>query len=309
MSITKCKDVAYVRFGAPDIDKMHEFLTDFGLVVVEKTDSKLITRTRGTSAFSHVTELGEPEFKSFGIWLDSEADLEALAKHDNVPIEDLNLPGGGKVVRLTDPDGFTVEAVAAYQSVDPLPVEKPQQWNQGGDYQRKGSARLEKQGPSHPIRLGHVVLNVTNFRASEAWYKERFGFITSDEVKPDTGESFAAFMRCDRGEEYTDHHSIFLAQMPGGPAFWHAAFEVRDFDDLMVGKKHLSDKGHEAIWGIGRHYLGSQIFDYWIDPWGHQLEHWVDGDLMVASDGSRIATVAAFEGVQWGMPLPPPPEL
>ena len=31
-------------------------------------------------------------------------------------------------------------------------------------------------------RLGHCVLNVKNFSESEAWYKSRFGLITSDEI-------------------------------------------------------------------------------------------------------------------------------
>lgn len=33
-------------------------------------------------------------------------------------------------------------------------------------------------------------------------------------------------------------------------------------------------------WGIGRHVLGSQIFDYWFDASGNILEHYSDGDLV-----------------------------
>jgi hypothetical protein len=37
---------------------------------------------------------------------------------------------------------------------------------------------------AHIRRIGHAVLNVTGLSASsEAWYKERFGFLTSDEVE------------------------------------------------------------------------------------------------------------------------------
>ncbi len=307
MSITKCKDVAYVRFSAPDLDKMHEFLTDFGMQTVSKTDSELIVRTHGEAAFSHATVLGEPGFKGFGIWLHGDEDLEALAAHDNVPIEDLDSPGGGRVVRLTDPDGFVVEAIAGYETVDPLPVRKCAPWNHAGQTPRISERRVEQTGSSHPMRLGHVVLNVTDIRASEAWYKERFGFITSDEVQPEPGQALGIFMRCDRGEEPTDHHSLFIAQMPGAPAFWHAAFEVRDLDDLLVGHEHLDRKGYELEWGVGRHVVGSNIFDYWKDPWGHEMEHWVDGDLLRRSDGSNIASVPDFEAVVWGMPLPPKP--
>ncbi len=310
MSVTKCRDVAYVRFSAPDLDKMHQFLLDFGLVTVERTDSKLMMRALGTAPYSHVTELGEPGFKAFGIWLDSDEDLEALAAHDNMPIEEVNEPGGGRLVRLTDPDGFTVEAIAGQGSVEPLPAAAHMPWNRVGVHPRTSLEREEtRDRPSFPMRLGHVVLNVSDLRQSEAWYKERFGFITSDEVQPEPGVGLAAFLRCDRGEEDTDHHTMFLAQMPGGPSYWHAAFEVRDLDDVMIGHEFLRSKNYTPQWGVGRHVLGSAVFDYWLDPWGHELEHWTDGDRLTKADGSRIRTVHELETVHWGMPLPPPPEM
>lgn len=43
----------------------------------------------------------------------------------------------------------------------------------------------------------------------------------------------------------------------------HCSFEVNDFDSEHVGHEHLLSKGWTNVWGIGRHLLGSQIFDYW----------------------------------------------
>jgi len=34
------------------------------------------------------------------------------------------------------------------------------------------------------------------------------------------------------------------------------------------------------MWGVGRHNLGAQVFDYWADPWRHVHEHWTDTDLL-----------------------------
>jgi catechol 2,3-dioxygenase-like lactoylglutathione lyase family enzyme len=155
------------------------------------------------------------------------------------------------------------------------------------------------------VRLGHVVLNVSDFRASERWYKDRFGFITSDEIQVAPEFAIGAFMRCDRGETPTDHHTLFLMQGPKGPGFNHAAYEVCDLDDLMRGHQRLRDAGHTAEWGVGRHILGSQVFDYWRDPWGNTLEHWTDGDLFTAADGSNVASVQDLLGVQWGQAMPP----
>jgi catechol 2,3-dioxygenase-like lactoylglutathione lyase family enzyme len=160
-------------------------------------------------------------------------------------------------------------------------------------------------GPSHVKRLGHAVLNVTDFRVSEAWYKERFGFITSDEILLDGMPApIGAFLRCDRGDDPTDHHTLFLVGA-GKPRFNHAAFEVADFDDLMAGHELLKANGRGHEWGIGRHILGSQIFDYWRDPWGHAVEHWTDGDRLTASWGSKQASLGDLIGTQWGPQAPP----
>ena len=117
--------------------------------------------------------------------------------------------------------------------------------------------------------------------------------------------SLGAFMRCDRGDTPTDHHTLFLFQNPKGPGFNHAAFEVRDLDDLMAGHDHLKSANRTPAWGVGRHVLGSQVFDYWADPWGHVLEHWTDGDLLTAADGSNVVPITELVGVQWGPPPGP----
>lgn len=307
MSICKADDVAHVRFRAPDLDTMDAFLKVFGLLNTRRSASALHTRGYGVQPFVHVTELGEPGFVGFGIRIGSVADLEILAAHDGVTVEKSDEPGGGYVVRLKDPDGFTVEAVAGQTMADPFALPPGQAWNQDANISRLNEPKRPTRGPSHVLRLGHVVLGVSNFRRSEAWYKERFGFLTSDEIQPQPGVGIGAFMRCDRGSQPCDHHSLFLLERPS-PSFMHAAFEVANLDDLMVGHDHLAAHGYEHFWGVGRHYLGSQIFDYWKDPFGNEVEHWTDGDQLAASDGGGIGSIPELMGVQWGMEMPPLPE-
>ena len=273
MSILKVEDVAYVRFRAPDLAAMRSFLQDFGLTAVESTDQRLVMRGAGAAPVLHVTEQGEPGFAGVAFRATVAADLERLAAADGAAVEDLDLPGGGKVVRLTDPDGHGVEVVSAQATATPVATPEPQAWNLSARRQRLRAAKRMSPGPAHVIRLGHVVLNVADFRASERWYKDRFGFITSDEIQLSPEFALGAFLRCDRGETPTDHHTLFLVQSPKGPGFNHAAFEVADLDDLMLGHQRLKETGREAEWGVGRHILGSQVFDYWRDPWGHTVEH------------------------------------
>jgi catechol 2,3-dioxygenase-like lactoylglutathione lyase family enzyme len=308
MSIVTAHDVAYVRFTAPDLAAMRTFLSEFGLIEVSADDQRLFMRGHGAGPFVHATSLGPPGFAGFGIWLRSIEDLHRLAVAEDRPVEALDTPGGGFCVRLRDPDGYLVEAVCGQTMSEPVPLPfTPLTWNQGGQYPRTTQVKRVQHGPSHVMRLGHVVLSVSDFRRSEAWYKHRFGLLTSDEIHPAPDTAIGAFLRCDRGDQPCDHHTVFLLQLPGPPHYMHSAFEVADFDDLMAGHEYLASRQRDAAWGVGRHYLGSQIFDYWRDPWGHEIEHWTDGDQMYARDGGGIASFEELVGVQWGMKMPPLP--
>ena len=123
---------------------------------------------------------------------------------------------------------------------------------------------------------------VPDFAEAEEWYKQHFGLLTSDQINHQDDPSktgLGAFMRCDRGDEYADHHTLFL--MGAGnppPSYNHVAYEVANTDDVFAGHDHLAntaaEHGGTPQWGIGRHILGSQVYDYWHDPYGRVLEHW-----------------------------------
>ena len=68
----------------------------------------------------------------------------------------------------------------------------------------------------------------------------------------------------------------------------------------MLGHDHLKAGGYEHHSGIGRHIAGSQIFDYWKDPWGHTLEHFTDGDLLNDQHRTELHDPATALGTQWG---------
>ena len=301
----KVNDIAFVRFNAPDLDKMETFLSDFGLVRAQRDATTLYMRATDGDPFCHVTHLGEPGFAGFAFEAKSEGDLAAFAKSQDAKIETLAGPGGGKVVRLTDPNGFQIEVVAGRKESPMLPLPAGDPTNDARAQPRRNHVKRLNGGAAHVKRLGHCVINVKDFRASEAWYKQHFGLITSDEIYLGSEENaFGAFMRCDRGDLPADHHTLFMLGT-GTPKFNHVAFEVVDTDDLMAGHYFLKSKNYAHEWGVGRHVLGSQIFDYWRDPWGHAIEHWTDGDLLTASWGSRKAPLDDLVGVQWGMPAPP----
>ena len=300
----KIEDIAHVRFSAPDLAEMARFLEAFGLTTETAADGALYARGAGATPFVHATRQGEPGFTAIGFRAESLTDLERLAEAEGVATEPLDAPGGGRMLVLTDPDGRRVEVVAGQTPVAPRPVPTAATRNTAADHPRARTTVRLAEGPSTVVRLGHAVLEVRDFRTSEAWYKARLGLLTSDEIEAAPGFAIGAFLRCDRGDAPTDHHTLFLLQSPKGPGFNHAAFEVAHLDDLMCGHEHLKRDGRTAAWGVGRHILGSQVFDYWKDPWGHELEHWTDGDLFTAADAANTATVKDLLGVQWGMGFP-----
>lgn len=297
----KVRDIAYVRFGAPDLDVMERFTKDFGLVTQERTPDRLYCRGTDPEPYLHVTERGEPGLRAVAFEAASAEDLEAAAGLPGAsPIEPLDAPGGGRGVRFDDPDGFRVEVVHGRALCEPLPVPAALPYNTGSERQRFNRLQRVERGPARVKRLGHCVMRVSDFRTSNDWYASRFGFLASDEVYlGDPEKVIMAFLRCDRGEVPVDHHT-FLCVGTGEPRFDHAAFEVEDIDAVMTGHDHLQAAGYEHSSGVGRHVLGSQVFDYWRDPFGHMLEHYTDGDLLDASvkPGSFDPGVAL--GTQWG---------
>jgi len=254
----------------------------------------------------HVTELGPPAFLGFAYEAASEADLVALSRLPGASgVEPLDEPGGGKRVRLRDPHGIGIEVVHGIERLAPLPVE-PGVLNTGTEkYRRRGELCRLRGGPSRVKRIGHGVVMTSDLPATVGWYRETLGFIGSDDVYAgDRSHVIGSFNRCDRGDDYVDHHVFFALAGPKN-GLNHLSFEVQDFDDLMTGHEVLEGQGYRHVWGIGRHVLGSQIFDYWKDPWGRVHEHWTDSDVLNAASGSNVLSVEEGLTSQWGAPAPP----
>jgi catechol 2,3-dioxygenase-like lactoylglutathione lyase family enzyme len=298
------EDIAYVRYRAPDLDLAQTFLTDFGMTPALRTPDTLYMRGTGSRSFVHVTERGVLACLGFGLQAGSKADLQKLAAEMGARVEDNLEPGGGHCVRLVDPAGFKVEVLWGSTAQQPLATRAPISFNFGSSRVRHGSTVRLEQGPSHVLRLGHLVLRVPSFKASYDFYSRVFGFKISDSYfvgEPDN--TAAAFMHAGLGERYTDHHTIALLESPT-TGFDHSAFEVLDWDDLVMGHHHLRKKQYKHSWGIGRHIHGSQIFDYWRDPFGSKIEHWTDGDQVNDAYTQGHEHFAPSVLAQWAPPLP-----
>src|SRR6266436_1989864 len=133
MALIKATDLAYGRLRAPDLDVAEEFLTNFGMVRSARTPTALYMR--GTDGFHHlhVTEKGDAGFVGLAYYAASMEDLKKVAKAPGAsPIESIDEPGGGKRVRLKEPNGYQVEVVYGIKKLKPIAT-KRQPLNMGKD--------------------------------------------------------------------------------------------------------------------------------------------------------------------------------
>nr|WP_100548295.1 MULTISPECIES: VOC family protein [unclassified Pseudomonas] len=301
----KATGLAHLIFERPDLGSAEQFLSDFGLTVSHREKDELYLRGTSVAPYCYrIHRAKRARFVGFGLTVACRDDLLRLSRLPGASaIETASAPGGGERVRLVDPSGFVVEAICGQTVIPALPHRAPLPLNQGDQPRRINATQRPPVTPPEIIRLGHVVLEVADFQDTCAWYTGHFGFIPSDvQVLPE-GSPAVAFMRLDLGDAPADHHTLAIAQ--GFMATYsHSAFEVIDADAVGMGQRVLRERGWKHAWGIGRHILGSQVFDYWQDPWGDKHEHYCDGDLFTASSPTGLHTVSPDAMAQWGQRMP-----
>ena len=300
MSISKVRVVrlAHVHYAHPDLQRAVDFLFDFGMTEAGKESQRYYLCGYGMQPYVYVAEQSRDDKRHFlgGYWVvESEAELEKAANLANAsPIKNLEGPGGGKVVTLADPNGNLVGFVWGQKlrttgSEQAGTLNKTedgfQQLNFASQKSRKGSWRRFNVGPSPVHKLGHYGYMTPPEMRKETlqWYLDRINLTITDSIyDPKSGEDETCFMHIDLGQTYTDHHvsrvnipktcsttdrtqSFFLGSTPATTKahVHHSSFEVNDYDTQVLGHDHLRKKGWTNCWGVGRHVLGSQIFDYW----------------------------------------------
>lgn len=304
--MVRVTDIAYGRIRSPDLDAQEEFLTNFGMVRADRTKNALYMRGTDPDHHIHVTELGEPGFIGLAYYVSSEDELKDAAKIEGASaIEEIDEPGGGKRVRVTEPNGYQIEVIHGMEMLDKLPIRKNVlNWGEQRN-RRVGELTRIPRGPSQVKRIGHAVIGTPTAKTATEWFRQNLGFVCSDDVfAGDKDNIIATFNRIDGGEDYVDHH-VFLCVQNERAGLNHMAFEVQDIDDVVMGHEYMKEVGkYDHVWGLGRHVLGSQVFDYWFDPWHRVHEHWTDSDRLNNKNPPNL--IPAEDGLtsQWGDPAP-----
>jgi hypothetical protein len=182
---------------------------------------------------------------------------------------------------LEDPEGFPINLIYGQEKAQVGTLPSKLLVNDVVETPRKREFQRFKPGPAAVHKLGHYGLCVQDFPTQLDWYTRNFNLVPTDilyvddanaktsEMSSGTGsplpkdkKEVAIFCHIDRGQDYVDHHTFFMSSNKTAHVH-HASFEVHDFDTQNLGHQWLASKGYESVWGVGRHILGSQIFDYW----------------------------------------------
>jgi hypothetical protein len=279
--------LAHMRYQHPDLDEITTFLLDFGMHVVKRTDDRVWYRGYGPDQYVYYAQRGAEKKFLGGVYeVESEEELVKASRIAGAgAIEDLaevGAPGGGRMVTLCDPEGFPVSFVYGIEAAPQHDYPEKVIYNyEGDDKPRVRKFNRFTPGPAAVHKLGHYGLCVKDFPAQLEWYVRNFNFAPTDFLYVPSGEGegedededengkpkkkktkdVAVFAHIDRGETPVDHHTFFMSSNATAHVH-HCSFEVHDYDTQHLGHQWLAGKGYKSVWGIGRHILGSQLFDY-----------------------------------------------
>ncbi|MCU6497014.1 VOC family protein [Rugamonas sp. A1-17] len=306
-ALVKAQALAFLMFEKPDLEATAAFLADFGMRPVAHDGEQLLMRGADSAPCIYLARRGARSryvgaaFSVAGE--DQLARLEAGAGARRLPAG--AVPGGGSGVELVDPAGNLLWLVCGQQPLAPLPLRAPlhPHTNSVGLLPRVNATVRPPLEPAAIARLGHVVLQTVDFAGMAQWYMRHLGLIPTDVQYLEDGTPTLCFFRLDLGAAPADHHSFVLA---GGieEKYEHSAYEVVDLDALGQGHNVLRANGHRHMWGIGRHVLGSQLFDYWYDPDGMEFEHYTDGDVFTADHPTHYVPLELSSIWAWGDDVP-----
>jgi hypothetical protein len=298
--------IANVTFERRDVLTTTKFFEDFGFLASDAGYAG-IHYFRGYGDAPYLVEVipsAKDAFVGFAFVARDAGDIQTLARAERAPIGDIDGPGGGRRTRLVDPDGHRVDLVHGFQPGRSVATRtSPPRLNTATRKDRINEPIRTPLGPAPVFRIGHVVLMTPNFSAMAEWYMDRFGLIPSDVLTLPEETPVLGFFRFDRGAEPADHHSLALLAGPEARLL-HVATETLDLEAVGQGQHFLRTRGWTHHWGIGRHLLGSQIFDYWKDPFGDEWEHYADGDLVTADSPTGYHSFDRGGLWTWGDDLP-----
>jgi len=284
-----------ITMGVPNVDETAAYYADFGLQAQDDAGGDTWFGTRDGGRQLRIVPAPTRRLVDLHVGVDDADDLERAASNlGRLGIDTERGPNWISAVEKATGARAYLE-IAGRLTQDAVPATP---YNGPGRTERPGGRApgILREGPVAPRKLGHAVMGSTDPAATEAFFVAGLGFKISDRIK-----GAGAFMRCS-----TDHHNVLVL---GAPVSFlhHTSWQVDDVDEVGRGAHAmLEDHPERHVWGLGRHYGGSNFFWYLKDPAGNFSEYYSDMDCIV---DDQLWTPEDLEGAKglfsWGPPPPP----
>ncbi len=280
-----------MTMGVPNVDETGAYYEEFGLV----PDGGGWFTTRDGGRQLRIVHAPTRRLVDIHVGVDDPDDLARIAA--NLRRMGIDVERGEGSISAAEPATGTRAYLEVAGRIEQSAVTATV-YNGPGRNERLGQRApgVVRSGRVLPRKLGHAVLGSTDYEATEAFFTDGLGFKVSDRIK-----GAGSFLRCS-----TDHHNLLVLRAPVS-FLHHTSWQVDDIDDVGRGAQMmLEGNPGRHVWGLGRHFGGSNFFWYLKDPAGNFSEYYSDMDC-IADD--QLWTPEDLEGAQglysWGPPPPP----
>ena len=179
--LIKVRDLAWLEFEKPDLVRAEAFARAFGFTTVLHTADELYLRGTDAGSTCVIVRRGShSRFVGPAFAAQDKADVERLASATGRTTRTLPEAIGGVAVELTDPSGIPVRVVAGMHELAELAAQQPRTFNFGHELRRTNATQRPPREPARVQRLGHVVLQSTQYLQTLDWYLDHLGLIVSD---------------------------------------------------------------------------------------------------------------------------------
>ena len=255
--------INHFGLAVPDLEEAKKFLLAFGLRVQDAENTLLVRASDSEHVWLKVIpgEKKSFQFLSMGCY-DRDFDQIASQIREAGGVEARqHAAGTPDGFWFYDPDGTLVQLRVAPKTMIDEKAVLPSGTVPAGIQ----GAPFRNQAPKvAPTRLAHMLLFTPDVRRACEFYNRGMGLKISDS----SGE-MVAFNYARYG---CDHHLIAFVRSHGR-GIQHSSWDLPSIEKLGLGQKQMRDAGYTNHWGLGRHVLGSNYFNYVQDPFGKWWEY------------------------------------
>ncbi|MFH1989944.1 MAG: VOC family protein [Pseudomonadota bacterium] len=255
--------INHFALALPDLNEAEKFMLAYGLRV-ERRGAELHVRA---SASEHVwlKVVAGPkksfEFLSLGCYAEDFDQICQQILDAGGVVTAPHSAGSPEGFWFKDPDGTLLHLRIAPKMMPDSKAEMEDGNVPAGIQGAAFRSTMQKVGPS---RLAHMLLFTPDVLRAVAFYEKGLGVKVADSSK-----DIVAFTYARHG---CDHHLIAFLKS-SGRGIHHSSWDMPGVEKLGIGSSQMRKEGYTHQWGVGRHVLGSNYFNYVQDSFGKWWEY------------------------------------